>query len=203
MGNDQAVLADSGLVVPRSQIPRPVTRSELTRTRYVASCRFGCRPIATTRQTMWAASESLLGKKPREVGRDRAGFAMGIRVAASVTRCAPVVGRLGLPTRRLSFLVSTSRVREEPDGPANGPIGRRTAERLRGRLCSDENGTRHEGMMLGRRSWSVYVNSRNHRAMLNHLTNIAITTSCLHGPKHRGKVQDDQSRSLRRHGWRF
>jgi AhpC/TSA family len=37
------------------------------------------------------------------------------------------------------------------------------------------------------------VNSRNHRAMLNHLTNIAITTSCLHGPKRRGKLQDDQS----------
>jgi hypothetical protein len=36
VGNDQAVLAHSGLVVARSQVPRPATRSELTRTRYVA-----------------------------------------------------------------------------------------------------------------------------------------------------------------------
>src|SRR5262245_7686469 len=41
------------------------------------------------------------------------------------------------------------------------------------------------------------VNSRNHRAMLNHQTNIAITTSCLHGPKRRAKVQG--ARSLYRH----
>ena len=33
VGNDQAVLAHSGLVVARSQVPRPATRSELTRTR--------------------------------------------------------------------------------------------------------------------------------------------------------------------------
>jgi len=31
-GNDQAVLAHSGLVVARSQVPRPATRSELIRT---------------------------------------------------------------------------------------------------------------------------------------------------------------------------
>jgi hypothetical protein len=37
VGNDQAVLAHSGLVVARSQVPQPATRSELTRTRYIAS----------------------------------------------------------------------------------------------------------------------------------------------------------------------
>ena len=38
VGNDQAVLAHSGLVVARSQIPRPATRSELTRTRGYDQC---------------------------------------------------------------------------------------------------------------------------------------------------------------------
>ena len=38
VGNDQAVLAHSGLVVARSQVPRPATRSELTRTRGYAQC---------------------------------------------------------------------------------------------------------------------------------------------------------------------
>jgi hypothetical protein len=38
VGNDQAVLAHSGLLVARSQVSRPATRSELTRTRGYAQC---------------------------------------------------------------------------------------------------------------------------------------------------------------------